>query len=45
LQALYSQWDSDVRSLHDTLTQIGQTMQSAAGNYESTESAVRGSFS
>ncbi|WP_433796355.1 WXG100 family type VII secretion target [Actinoplanes sp. CA-252034] len=45
LQSLYAQWDADVRSLHDTLTQIGQTMQSAAGNYESTESAVRGTFS
>ncbi|GAB2587890.1 hypothetical protein Aab01nite_49500 [Paractinoplanes abujensis] len=45
LQALYTKWDADVRALHDTLTQIGQTMQTAATNYESTESAVRGSFS
>jgi early secretory antigenic target protein ESAT-6 len=45
LQTLYTQWDTEVRALHDTLTQIGQTMQSAAGTYESTESSVRGSFS
>ncbi|MEU4242403.1 WXG100 family type VII secretion target [Actinoplanes sp. NPDC026619] len=45
LQTLYGQWDSDVRALHETLSQIGQTMQSAATNYEGTESAVRGSFS
>jgi uncharacterized protein YukE len=44
LQSLYAQWDSQVRSLHDTLTQIGQTMQSAAANYEGTESTVRSSF-
>jgi WXG100 family type VII secretion target len=45
LQALYAEWDNNVRALHETLEQIGTTMQGAAGNYEQTETAVRGSFS
>lgn len=45
LQSLYEKWDADVRSLHTTLTEIGQTMQSAATAYEGTESNIRSSFS
>jgi len=44
LQDLYARWDADIRSLHTTLTEIGQTMQAAASRYESTESSVRQSF-
>ncbi|MBM2623214.1 WXG100 family type VII secretion target [Actinoplanes sp. LDG1-06] len=44
LQSLYAQWDANVRSLHDTLAQIGQTMQAAAASYEGTESAVQRSL-
>jgi WXG100 family type VII secretion target len=45
LQALYEKWDADIRSLHTTLTEIGQTMQGAATAYEATETGVRQSFS
>jgi 6 kDa early secretory antigenic target len=45
LQALYERWDSNVRALQETLTEIGQTMQGAATAYESTESNVQRSFS
>lgn len=44
LQTLYEKWDSDVRTLQTTLTEIGQTMQEAATNYETTETGVQRSF-
>ena len=45
LQALYQRWDSDVRALQETLTEIGQAMQGAATEYETTESNVQRAFS
>lgn len=44
LQSLYARWDANVRALHETLTEIGQAMQTAATNYEGTEASVRSSF-
>lgn len=45
LQALYEKWDSDVRALTATLSEIGTAMTTAANNYEQTETSVTGQFS
>lgn len=45
LQGLYEKWDSDVRSLMTTLSEIGQAMNQAANQYEATETSVTGTFS
>lgn len=45
LQALYQQWDADIRALQNTLTEIGQTMRTAADAYQTTESGITRSFS
>jgi WXG100 family type VII secretion target len=44
LQGLYEKWDSDVRSLMTTLSEIGQAMNQAATQYEETETSVTGMF-
>ncbi len=45
LQGLYEKWDSDVRALMTTLSEIGQAMNQAANAYEQTETGVTTTFS